>query len=336
MSRVENVREAVIRLGAARTLAAAMLTMVGARFERQLIVYGLDPGELWCHSCAASIAADLVRNEAKILLPASLGTTGLVHDIGKLVLDGVVAERDETCGFDGATGPELCELERDRFGLDHAEAGAIVASYWQLPPAIVEGIRAHHAAVDDPVGVSIALADTIAYTVARGGAHDELAALRLARLARDLARRHPRPRRDDGRAPRAARRPLPPGRRAVKPRTWQWFLASAIAAAVVYVALPVSVWKQPLYDLIPTACVAAAPGRGPPEPAERRTRMGAVPDRDDPHLRGGMGLVRQRAPRDLTVPFGGRIPRPRWARGVPRSRSRPSEPGGDSTATTRP
>jgi HD-like signal output (HDOD) protein len=182
MSRVENVREAVIRLGAARTLAAAMLTMVGARFERQLIVYGLDPGELWCHSCAASIAADLVRNEAKILLPASLGTTGLVHDIGKLVLDGVVAERDETCGFDGATGPELCELERDRFGLDHAEAGAIVASYWQLPPAIVEGIRAHHAAVDDPVGVSIALADTIAYAVARGGAHDELAALRLARL----------------------------------------------------------------------------------------------------------------------------------------------------------
>ena len=182
VKRVENVREAVIRLGAARTLAAAMLTMVGARFERQLIVYELDPGELWCHSCAASIAADLVRNEAKILLPASLGTTGLVHDIGKLVLDGVVAERDETGSFAGATGPELCELERDRFGIDHAEAGAIVASYWELPPAIVEGIRAHHEVVDDPVAVSIALADLIAYAVARGDAHDELAALRLARL----------------------------------------------------------------------------------------------------------------------------------------------------------
>jgi len=180
--RVENVREAVIRLGAARTLAAAMLAIVGGRFERQLVVYGLDPGELWRHSCAASIAADLVRNEAKIMLPASLGTTGLVHDIGKLVLDGVVTERDETADFGGATGPELCELERERFGIDHAEAGAVVASYWQLPPAMVEGIRAHHGAVEDSVGVSISLADTVAYAVTAGGSYDELAALRLARL----------------------------------------------------------------------------------------------------------------------------------------------------------
>jgi HD-like signal output (HDOD) protein len=182
VSHIENVRDAVVRLGAARTLAAAMLTMVGGRFERPLAVYELDPGVLWAHSCATSIAADLVRVETRLALPASLGTTGLVHDIGKLVLDGVIAERGDYVTFGNAVGVELCELERLRFGIDHGEAGAIVATFWELPPAMVEGIRSHHGTLDDPVGASIELADTVAHAVAPGGRYDELRALRLARV----------------------------------------------------------------------------------------------------------------------------------------------------------
>jgi HD-like signal output (HDOD) protein len=182
VSRIETVREAVVRLGAARTLAAAMLAIVGGRFEGPVTVYDLDPGCLWSHSCATSIAADLVRVETKLALPPSLGTTGLVHDIGKLVLDGVVAERGEPLNFGDATGVELCELERAWFGLDHGEAGAIVGSFWELPPAMIEGIRAHHGAVDDPVGASIELADTLAHALDPKGRYDELRAARLARV----------------------------------------------------------------------------------------------------------------------------------------------------------
>jgi HD-like signal output (HDOD) protein len=181
-SRIDNVRDAVIRLGAARTLAAAMLTMVGGRFEGPVAVYDLDPGALWLHACATSIAADLVRVETKLALPTSLGTTGLIHDIGKLVLDGVVAERGDHIRFGEATGLELCSLERACFGLDHGEAGAIVGSFWELPPAMVEGIRSHHGTVDDPVGASIELADTVAHALDAEGRFDELRALRLARV----------------------------------------------------------------------------------------------------------------------------------------------------------
>jgi HD-like signal output (HDOD) protein len=185
-ARVESVRDAVVRLGAARTLAAAMLTIVGGRFQQQLLAYSHDPGELWRHSCAASIAADLVRTTAPIRLPASVGTTGLVHDIGKLVLEAVLTERSDTTAyagvFAGRFGTELCAVERETFRIDHAEAGAIVAAYWELPPAIVEAIRGHHHAVDDPVAVAIGLADAIAHAVTHDGTQDELHALRLARV----------------------------------------------------------------------------------------------------------------------------------------------------------
>ena len=180
--RTECVRDAVIRLGPARTLATAMLTIVGQPFEGALAIYELDPGEMWRHSCAVSIAADLVRARSKLALPASLGTTGLVHDIGKLVLDGVMRERGERFTFGTATGAELCALERVRFGLDHGEAGAIVAAYWELPPAMVAGIRAHHGTVDDPVGASIELADAIARAVANGECTDGPLAIRIGRL----------------------------------------------------------------------------------------------------------------------------------------------------------
>jgi HD-like signal output (HDOD) protein len=181
-SRIENVHGAVVRLGAARTLAAAMLTVVGARLHEPHVPYHLDTGELWQHSCATSIAGDLVRNLAGVPLPASLGTTGLLHDIGKLVLDAVLTERADTLDLGGVHGGELCAVERDAFGIDHAAAGATVAAYWELPPAIVEGIRGHHQPGNDLVAVAVSLADTIAHAAVDQQVADELQVLRLARV----------------------------------------------------------------------------------------------------------------------------------------------------------
>jgi HD-like signal output (HDOD) protein len=181
-SRIENVHAAVVRLGAARTLAAAMLAVVGGRFQDAHQAYHLDRGELWRHSCAASTAADLIRNLASVPLPASLGTTALLHDIGKLVLDAVLTDRSETFDLGDGRGAELCEAERNVFGIDHAEAGATVAAFWELPPAIVEGIRRHHDPRNDPVAVAVSLADTIAHAVVDGRIDDELHVMRLARV----------------------------------------------------------------------------------------------------------------------------------------------------------
>ena len=159
-----------------------MLTVVGARLHEPHVPYHLDAGELWQHSCATSIAGDLVRNLAAVPLPASLGTTGLLHDIGKLVLDAVLTERADTLDLGGVHGGELCAVERDAFGIDHAAAGATVAAYWELPPAIVEGIRGHHQPGDDLVAVAVSLADTIAHAAVDQRIADELQVLRLARV----------------------------------------------------------------------------------------------------------------------------------------------------------
>ena len=54
--------------------------------------------------------------------------------------------------------------------------------YWELPPAIVEGIRGHHEVGDDLVAVAVSLADMIAHAAVDQRIADELQVLRLARV----------------------------------------------------------------------------------------------------------------------------------------------------------
>lgn len=70
---------------------------------------------------------------------------GLLHDIGKVVLDAcfpksydrIVARVDDRAGC-------IADAEREAFGLDHALAGSRLASHWKLPAMIAESIWLHH------------------------------------------------------------------------------------------------------------------------------------------------------------------------------------------------
>jgi putative nucleotidyltransferase with HDIG domain len=70
-------------------------------------------------------------------------TAGLVHDIGKLLLDRplseVLSEPLAGCDFE-----EMTVRERAILGFDHAEAGAALAEAWNFPPFLVDVIRYHH------------------------------------------------------------------------------------------------------------------------------------------------------------------------------------------------
>jgi HD-like signal output (HDOD) protein len=44
----------------------------------------------------------------------------------------------------GADGARLDSLEREAFGFDHAQVGALMAEDWGLPEYLVDSIRRHH------------------------------------------------------------------------------------------------------------------------------------------------------------------------------------------------
>src|SRR5436305_2756898 len=148
--RSKTVRQAVMLVGrdALRRLALEAATY---RFFERAPGTGSARGELHEHAVAvatlAAAAAEQVRAHGD---GPHLG--GLLHDIGRYVLP--IAFGEEACDQIAAQAPAAPErvlLERERFGIDHALAGALLAERWGLSAEIVAAIAWHHGG---PTGVA--------------------------------------------------------------------------------------------------------------------------------------------------------------------------------------
>lgn len=142
-SKVGSVGEAVVVLGFhnVRSLVAA------AGIINQFPVSegkGLDRLALWQHGigtavCAQVLAKALGRDQALAF------TAGLLHDIGRLVLDAYFHEDFKAamvhCTAEDST---LLDAERAVLGMEHAQVGFELARRWKFPVSIQQAIRDHH------------------------------------------------------------------------------------------------------------------------------------------------------------------------------------------------
>jgi putative nucleotidyltransferase with HDIG domain len=139
---VLDLRTAVQRLGfdAVANLgtgAAVIKTLRGGTH--------LDATRLWQHSVAVGLTAKGVCILAKRHGQAETAfLTGLLHDIGKIALDTCFPDAYSEVLQKVAAGAFFVDAEREVLGMDHAEAGALLAAEWSFPQAISEVIRDHH------------------------------------------------------------------------------------------------------------------------------------------------------------------------------------------------
>jgi HD-like signal output (HDOD) protein len=168
-SKITSVDQAVIRLGPALLLSLAMASSLGPRMGKALPQYGLQAGELWARSVAASVACDGIRSRAETLLPAETATAALLHDFGKVVLARHFGDRvlDLVAVAADNDGLDLLEAERAVFGSTHAQIGCLVAHKWGLGNNIVDGIAHHHEAHEglSPVAAAVSLACTMSIDI---------------------------------------------------------------------------------------------------------------------------------------------------------------------------
>jgi len=77
----------------------------------------------------------------------------LLHDIGQMVVGQYMPEEfQQALAICYERKIAICEAEREVFGLDHAEIGAMLAESWQLPSQLISCIRNHHqiAEIEEP------------------------------------------------------------------------------------------------------------------------------------------------------------------------------------------
>lgn len=100
---------------------------------------------LWKHSTLVAGLAKKLGAEIELSSQGEDFIAGLLHDIGKLVLWRQCGDEYKTLYSDcAASGRPVHEAETEKYGFDHCDVAAALASAWSLPDSLACSIHYHH------------------------------------------------------------------------------------------------------------------------------------------------------------------------------------------------
>ena len=171
-SPVESLEEALFYLGYEQVHRLALAVGLSGVMNRKAAGYAMDEGEFWQHSLLTATAGELIAGSFSRVDAPTGYTAGLLHDIGKLVLNqfldpasqAAVARAIEERGQAGLIA------EQNILKTNHAEVGAALLKKWSLPSHIVHAVEFHHepSRTSDKFAAAIGLADGAAHLAASG------------------------------------------------------------------------------------------------------------------------------------------------------------------------
>ena len=137
--------EAIPRLGFRRTKNILFTLSYSNLLARRLAGYNLGKGELWRHALAVGMVSQRLAERVGYPAPDEAYIAGLLHDIGKLMLDQYFKVNwDHLLELGQRHNLSLIEAEEHLLGLNHAQVGGELARKWELPLRLVEAIAYHH------------------------------------------------------------------------------------------------------------------------------------------------------------------------------------------------
>ncbi len=105
----------------------------------------LDYRELWRHSVVTAAIAKHLAQLVDHPDPEEVFTAGLLHDIGKFVLELYAPEKYAQLVRERASDQaRLVDVEFDTFGFDHAMVGECFARAWRFPEILARTFGSHH------------------------------------------------------------------------------------------------------------------------------------------------------------------------------------------------
>jgi putative nucleotidyltransferase with HDIG domain len=143
--KISSVQHASVVLGF-KTLGE-IVTIVGSRgtLNRKLLGYGYDTKDLWEHSLAVAFGSKIIAGLKNPSLVNEAYTAGLIHDVGKIVLDPYILEQKGEIEFYMENEEKtFLDAENHFFAFNHAEIAFEICEKWNFPEHINLAIKGHH------------------------------------------------------------------------------------------------------------------------------------------------------------------------------------------------
>lgn len=140
-----TVAEGIVRIGINQLKSVLYAVAAGGPLMARLSGYQMKDNELFRHSFVVATTARRLAALINYPSPEEAYAAGLLHDIGKLLLDRHLQPRYPAMIADIKQGFTIIEVEERHLRTDHATIGGLMAERWTYPTALVNAIRYHHA-----------------------------------------------------------------------------------------------------------------------------------------------------------------------------------------------
>ena len=143
--KIESIEDALILLGRNRFIQMVLSAAVKNYFNQSGFGYSICKGGLYHHAVGNAIITEKIAAHTGDVLPSLAYIAGLMHDIGKVVLDQFVKSTYPYL-YRNANDQNvsLLDIEKEIIGMDHTEIGALLGEKWDLPDMFIDTIRFHH------------------------------------------------------------------------------------------------------------------------------------------------------------------------------------------------
>ncbi|MBF0241646.1 MAG: HDOD domain-containing protein [Desulfamplus sp.] len=151
--KIETLKDALLILGEGTLISSVITAAIKNYFiQADTNGYSMCRGGMFFHSIGCAVTAEIIAKMTKSVDSKMAYTAGLIHDIGKVVLDQHIARRSPLFFREfHQNHADYILTEQRILGINHAEAGAMLADRWLFSDLLTDVVRYHH----DPQNGSI-------------------------------------------------------------------------------------------------------------------------------------------------------------------------------------
>ncbi len=146
---ITTIDHALVILGFNRLKAAIFTASVLEIFRDGKNAIGFNVQGFWEHSIGVGVIARSLARYLRISNVEEHFIFGLLHDIGKLILDYYAKEYyKDVLELKKKEDIPITKAEEEVLGFNHSVVGALIFDRWNLPQDVVEVVGWHHSVLD--------------------------------------------------------------------------------------------------------------------------------------------------------------------------------------------
>ncbi len=166
--KISTLSHAIVILGFRAVQSMAIAASSRSLFVKKGAQFGLKEKLLWEHSIGVAMGCRQVARTISYENEETAFIVGLLHDIGKAVLNQVIPKKyGKIVEQVYNEGKGFAEVETATLGFDHSHIGALIAQKWNFDWEMVETIAYHHSPEAQTTGNTLAAILSVANDVCK-------------------------------------------------------------------------------------------------------------------------------------------------------------------------